>query len=151
MQRAYPEAGGPWITIIMQKTCCIGTQVCYSCTRSSRLGAPPVRSWWSGQRRGRRSRGHSCPRRRPSSSSAEPMRQQAPGPEEGEGVGGNTMAKAVGIDLGTTNSVVSVLEGGEPVVIPNAEGGRTTPSGVGFAKSGEVLVGEVAKRQAITN
>jgi molecular chaperone DnaK len=61
------------------------------------------------------------------------------------------MAKAVGIDLGTTNSVVSVLEGGEPVVIPNAEGGRTTPSVVGFAKSGEVLVGEVAKRQAITN
>ena len=61
------------------------------------------------------------------------------------------MAKAVGIDLGTTNSVVSVLEGGEPTVIPNAEGGRTTPSVVGFAKSGEVLVGEVAKRQAITN
>src|SRR6202142_2046315 len=61
------------------------------------------------------------------------------------------MAKAVGIDLGTTNSVVAVLEGGEPVVIPNAEGGRTTPSVVGFAKSGEVLVGEVAKRQAITN
>ena len=60
------------------------------------------------------------------------------------------MAKAVGIDLGTTNSVVSVLEAGEPVVIPNAEGGRTTPSVVGFAKSGEVLVGEVAKRQAIT-
>src|SRR5271167_3393478 len=61
------------------------------------------------------------------------------------------MAKAVGIDLGTTNSVVSVLEAGEPVVIPNAEGGRTTPSVVGFSKSGEVLVGEVAKRQAITN
>ena len=61
------------------------------------------------------------------------------------------MAKAVGIDLGTTNSVVSVLEAGEPVVIPNAEGGRTTPSVVGFAKNGEVLVGEVAKRQAITN
>ncbi len=61
------------------------------------------------------------------------------------------MAKAVGIDLGTTNSVVAVLEAGEPVVIPNAEGGRTTPSVVGFAKSGEVLVGEVAKRQAITN
>ena len=61
------------------------------------------------------------------------------------------MAKAVGIDLGTTNSVVCVLEAGEPVVIPNAEGGRTTPSVVGFAKSGEVLVGEVAKRQAITN
>jgi molecular chaperone DnaK len=61
------------------------------------------------------------------------------------------MAKAVGIDLGTTNSVVSVLEAGEPVVIPNAEGSRTTPSVVGFSKSGEVLVGEVAKRQAITN
>ena len=61
------------------------------------------------------------------------------------------MAKAVGIDLGTTNSVVSVLEAGEPTVVANAEGGRTTPSIVGFAKSGEVLVGEVAKRQAITN
>src|ERR1039457_4657279 len=61
------------------------------------------------------------------------------------------MAKAVGIDLGTTNSVVSVLEAGEPVVIPNAEGGRTTPSVVGFSKTGEGLVGEVAKRQAITN
>jgi molecular chaperone DnaK len=61
------------------------------------------------------------------------------------------MPKAVGIDLGTTNSVVSVLEAGEPTVIPNAEGNRTTPSVVGFAKSGEVLVGEVAKRQAITN
>ncbi len=61
------------------------------------------------------------------------------------------MPKAVGIDLGTTNSVVSVLEAGEPVVLPNAEGNRTTPSVVGFSKSGEVLVGEVAKRQAITN
>ncbi len=61
------------------------------------------------------------------------------------------MAKAVGIDLGTTNSVVSALEGGEPVVIPNAEGSRTTPSVVAFGKDGEVLVGEVAKRQAITN
>ena len=61
------------------------------------------------------------------------------------------MAKAVGIDLGTTNSVVSVLEGGEPVVVPNSEGARTTPSVVAFSKSGEVLVGEVAKRQAITN
>src|SRR5436853_1746707 len=61
------------------------------------------------------------------------------------------MPKAVGIDLGTTNSVVSVLEAGEPNVIPNAEGARTTPSVVGFSKSGEVLVGEVAKRQAITN
>src|ERR1700723_4412399 len=64
---------------------------------------------------------------------------------------GLQMAKAVGIDLGTTNSVVSVMEAGEPVVIPNAEGGRTTPSVVGFSKTGEVLVGEVAKRQAITN
>lgn len=65
--------------------------------------------------------------------------------------GGNKMAKAVGIDLGTTNSVVSVLEGGEAVVIANAEGARTTPSVVAFAKNGEVLVGEVAKRQAVTN
>ncbi|MBL7495151.1 molecular chaperone DnaK [Frankia sp. CNm7] len=61
------------------------------------------------------------------------------------------MARAVGIDLGTTNSVVSVLEGGEPTVIANAEGSRTTPSVVAFAKNGEVLVGEVAKRQAVTN
>src|SRR5436309_10391091 len=61
------------------------------------------------------------------------------------------MARAVGIDLGTTNSVVSALEGGEPVVIPNSEGARTTPSVVGFSKNGEILVGEVAKRQAITN
>src|SRR5688572_14570376 len=61
------------------------------------------------------------------------------------------MARPVAIDLGTTNSVVAVLEGGEPVVIPNAEGSRTTPSVVGFAKSGEIVVGEVAKRQAITN
>ena len=61
------------------------------------------------------------------------------------------MSKAVGIDLGTTNSVVSVLEAGEPAVIPNSEGARTTPSVVAFSKTGEVLVGEVAKRQAITN
>jgi len=61
------------------------------------------------------------------------------------------MPKAVGIDLGTTNSVVSVLEGGDPVVVPNSEGSRTTPSVVAFSKAGEVLVGEVAKRQAITN
>jgi molecular chaperone DnaK len=61
------------------------------------------------------------------------------------------MARAVGIDLGTTNSVVSVLEGGEPTVIANAEGQRTTPSVVAFSKSGEVLVGEIAKRQAVTN
>src|SRR5215217_397169 len=61
------------------------------------------------------------------------------------------MPKAVGIDLGTTNSVVSFLEAGDPVVIPNSEGSRTTPSVVAFSKSGEVLVGEVAKRQSITN
>jgi len=61
------------------------------------------------------------------------------------------MARAVGIDLGTTNSVVAVLEGGEPTVIPNAEGARTTPSVVAFTKSGEILVGEPAKRQAVTN
>jgi len=61
------------------------------------------------------------------------------------------MPKAVGIDLGTTNSVVSVLEAGEPVVIPNAEGSRTTPSVVAFAKNGEVLVGQSAKNQAVTN
>src|SRR5438270_10402549 len=61
------------------------------------------------------------------------------------------MPRAVGIDLGTTNSVVAVLEGGEPVVVPNAEGSRITPSVVGFSKGGEILVGEVAKRQAITN
>src|ERR1700674_1508281 len=62
-----------------------------------------------------------------------------------------TMNKIIGIDLGTTNSVVAVMEGGQPVVIPNQEGGRTTPSVVGFAKSGERLVGQVAKRQAVTN
>ncbi|MBX7070716.1 MAG: Hsp70 family protein, partial [Microthrixaceae bacterium] len=61
------------------------------------------------------------------------------------------MPKAVGIDLGTTNSVVAALEAGDPVVIPNSEGARTTPSVVAFTKDGEVLVGEVAKRQAITN
>src|SRR2546426_1045423 len=61
------------------------------------------------------------------------------------------MPKAVGIDLGTTNSVIAVLEAGEPVVIPNAEGHRITPSVVGYSKTGEILVGEVAKRQAITN
>ncbi len=61
------------------------------------------------------------------------------------------MAKIIGIDLGTTNSVVAVMEGGEPKVVPNEEGGRTTPSVVGFTKSGEILVGQVAKRQAITN
>src|SRR3569623_1974538 len=61
------------------------------------------------------------------------------------------MAKIIGIDLGTTNSCVAVLEGGEPKVIPNKEGARTTPSVVGFTKSGERLVGQVATRQAITN
>ena len=61
------------------------------------------------------------------------------------------MARAVGIDLGTTNSCVAVLEGGEPTVIANAEGARTTPSVVAFSKGGEVLVGEIAKRQAVTN
>lgn len=61
------------------------------------------------------------------------------------------MAKIIGIDLGTTNSCVAVIEGGEPVVISNAEGARTTPSVVGFGKGGERMVGQVAKRQAITN
>ena len=61
------------------------------------------------------------------------------------------MGKIIGIDLGTTNSCVAVMEGGEPVVIPNSEGGRTTPSVVAFTKKGERLVGQVAKRQAITN
>src|SRR5204862_4983024 len=59
--------------------------------------------------------------------------------------------KIIGIDLGTTNSVVAVMEGGDPVVIPNAEGGRTTPSVVAFTKDGERLVGQVTKRQAVTN
>src|SRR6202046_2873867 len=61
------------------------------------------------------------------------------------------MAKIIGIDLGTTNSCVAVMEGGEPKVIPNEEGGRTTPSVVAFTKSGERLVGQVAKRQSVTN
>src|ERR1035437_4548284 len=65
--------------------------------------------------------------------------------------GTHTMAKTVGIDLGTTNSVVAVMEGGEPVVIPNAEGGRTTPSVVAFTRSGERLVGQLARRQAAVN
>src|SRR5215831_6975389 len=61
------------------------------------------------------------------------------------------MAKVIGIDLGTTNSVVAVMEGGDPVVIPNQEGSRLTPSVVAFTRDGEILVGQVAKRQAITN
>ena len=61
------------------------------------------------------------------------------------------MSKVIGIDLGTTNSCVAVIENGEPTVIPSSEGARTTPSVVGFAKNGERLVGQVAKRQAITN
>ena len=61
------------------------------------------------------------------------------------------MSKIIGIDLGTTNSCVAVMEGGEPTVIPNAEGGRTTPSVVAFSKTGERMVGQVAKRQAVTN
>src|SRR5947207_14065958 len=61
------------------------------------------------------------------------------------------MAKVIGIDLGTTNSCVAVMEGGEPVVIPNSEGSRTTPSMVGLTEAGERLVGQIAKRQAITN
>ena len=61
------------------------------------------------------------------------------------------MSKIIGIDLGTTNSVVAVMEGGEPVVITNSEGGRLTPSVVAFTKGGERLVGQVAKRQAVTN
>src|SRR5690349_16516269 len=69
----------------------------------------------------------------------------------GAAEGDTHMSRAVGIDLGTTNSVVSVLEGGEPTVIANAEGARTTPSVVAFSKSGEVLVGDLAKRQAVTN
>src|SRR6187401_141269 len=61
------------------------------------------------------------------------------------------MSKVIGIDLGTTNSVVAVMEGGEPLVIVNQEGGRTTPSVVGFSRDGERLVGQVARRQAVTN
>ena len=75
-------------------------------------------------------------------------------PESGDGLVNErttTMARAVGIDLGTTNSAIAVLEGGEPTIIPNAEGARTTPSVVAFSKTGEVLVGEIAKRQAVTN
>jgi len=63
----------------------------------------------------------------------------------------NNMAKILGIDLGTTNSCMAVMEVGEPTIIPNAEGGRTTPSVVGFSKAGERLVGQIAKRQALVN
>ncbi|GGO94696.1 chaperone protein DnaK [Actinomyces gaoshouyii] len=76
---------------------------------------------------------------------------QGPMPRKPTSIKERHMARAVGIDLGTTNSAIAVLEGGEPTIIPNAEGGRTTPSVVAFSKSGEVLVGEVAKRQAVTN
>src|SRR5581483_8026222 len=65
--------------------------------------------------------------------------------------GGLIMNRIIGIDLGTTNSVVAVMEGGQPVVIPNQEGGRTTPSVVAFTKGGERLVGQIARRQAVTN
>ncbi|MCI0819981.1 MAG: Hsp70 family protein, partial [Chloroflexi bacterium] len=61
------------------------------------------------------------------------------------------MARTIGIDLGTTNSAMAVMEGGEPVIIPNAEGGRTTPSVIAINKAGERLVGQVAKRQGVTN
>ena len=61
------------------------------------------------------------------------------------------MGKVIGIDLGTTNSCAAVMEGGEPVIIPSAEGGRTVPSVVGFSKNGERLVGQIAKRQAVAN
>ena len=61
------------------------------------------------------------------------------------------MSRTIGIDLGTTNSCAAVMEGGEPVIIPNAEGGRTTPSVVAFSKTGERMVGQIAKRQAVTN
>ena len=61
------------------------------------------------------------------------------------------MAKIIGIDLGTTNSCIAVMEGGEPAVVPNAEGGRTTPSVVAFSRTGERMVGQIAKRQAVTN
>src|SRR3954447_24150252 len=72
-------------------------------------------------------------------------------PGSGSLSGVDMASKIIGIDLGTTNSVVAVMEGGDPVVIPNAEGGRTTPSVVAFTKDGERLVGQVAKRQAVTN
>src|SRR4051794_34752981 len=77
-----------------------------------------------------------------------PRQSTDPHPER---TGTTRMAKIIGIDLGTTNSVVAVMEGGEPTVIPSAEGGRTVPSVVGFSKTGERLVGQLAKRQAITN
>src|SRR6185437_7997040 len=76
-----------------------------------------------------------------------PVRRPSPKKPEEE----DSMSKIIGIDLGTTNSVVAVMEGGEPVVITNPEGSRLTPSVVAFAKTGERLVGQVAKRQAVTN
>ena len=82
------------------------------------------------------------------------MAEAAPASPETEASGEGqsaTMAKVIGIDLGTTNSCVAVMEGGEPVVIPNSEGSRTTPSMVAFTETGERLVGQIAKRQAITN
>src|SRR5664280_762186 len=89
----------------------------------------------------------------PASPTAPPPQRQHSGGQRRSTrhTGDRKMARAVGIDLGTTNSAVAVLEGGEPTIIANAEGGRTTPSVVAFAKNGEVLVGEIAKRQAVTN
>src|SRR6476661_2197690 len=82
--------------------------------------------------------------RRDRQTTAQPWQPKPP-------LGADMASKIIGIDLGTTNSVVAVMEGGDPVVIPNAEGGRTTPSVVAFTKEGERLVGQVAKRQAVTN
>ena len=94
-------------------------------------------------------------RRDPPGAHSRPIQQtNASRPASGDGLVNErttTMARAVGIDLGTTNSAIAVLEGGEPTIIPNAEGARTTPSVVAFSKTGEVLVGEIAKRQAVTN
>src|SRR3954468_20313635 len=94
---------------------------------------------WAGKLSGPRARASVAPR------------LTGPAPPRQQRTGESFMARAVGIDLGTTNSVVSVLEGGEPTVIANSEGARTTPSVVAFAKNGEVLVGQSAKNQAVTN